>query len=54
MTEAAQAVELPRQIVDQLRIERGGIIDFAIECGRIVVIGEQKGGQNGNITRNQN
>jgi hypothetical protein len=37
MTEAAA---LPRQIVDQLRTERGGIVDFAIQTGRIV---EQEG-----------
>jgi len=34
-----QAIALPRQIVDQLRTERGGIVDFAIQTGRIV---EQK------------
>ena len=38
-----QAIALPRQIVDQLRTERGGIVDFAIQTGRIV---EQKGVSN--------
>lgn len=36
------ATALPRQIVDQLRAERGGIVDFAIECGRICIVDEQK------------
>ncbi|MCK9580798.1 MAG: hypothetical protein M0Q92_10175 [Methanoregula sp.] len=36
------ATALPRQIVDQLRAERGGIVDFAIEFGRIVVIDDMK------------
>jgi len=39
------AAELPRQIVDQLRAERGGIVDFAVECGRIV-ISEKEGVSN--------
>ena len=42
----AEAVALPRQIVDQLRAERGGIVDFAVEAGRIVIV-EEKGEQNG-------
>jgi antitoxin component of MazEF toxin-antitoxin module len=32
------AQALPRQIVDQLRAERGGIVDFAVETGRIVIV----------------
>jgi hypothetical protein len=38
------AVALPRQIVDQLRAERGGIVDTAIEMGRIVIVENSSGG----------
>ena len=31
-----EAVVLPKQIIDQLRTERGGIVDFAIREGAIV------------------
>lgn len=48
MTEAAP---LPRQIVDQLRVERGAIVDFAVETGRIVIV-EQVGEQNDNSNKN--
>jgi len=49
-----EAVALPRQIVDQLRAERGGIVDTAIEMGRIVIV-ESKGEQNGSInSKNRN
>ena len=43
------AVSLPRQVVDQLRAERGGIVDFAVECGRIVIV--EEGGWNDNSNR---
>ena len=33
-----EAVELPQVVVDVLRAERGGIVDFAIQRGKIVVI----------------
>ena len=36
--EVKPPVELPEEIVDQLRAERGGIVDHAVETGRIVVI----------------
>jgi len=49
MTETAP---LPRQIVDQLRAERGGIVDFAIECGRIRIVDEcKKVDDNGNFNK---
>jgi bifunctional DNA-binding transcriptional regulator/antitoxin component of YhaV-PrlF toxin-antitoxin module len=31
-----EAVVLPKQIIDQLRTERGGIVEFAIREGAIV------------------
>jgi antitoxin component of MazEF toxin-antitoxin module len=50
----AEAVALPRQIVDQLRAERGGIVDFAVEAGRIVIV-EQKGvSKHESNTKNRN
>lgn len=33
-------VALPKQIIDQLRSERGGIVDFAVERGFIKVLKE--------------
>ncbi len=36
------AIQMPRQIVDQLRAERGGIVDFAVEIGRIVIVDQGK------------
>jgi hypothetical protein len=38
------AVALPRQIVDLLRVERGGIVDTAIEMGRIVIVDKKVDG----------
>ena len=49
----AEAVALPRQIVDQLRAERGGIVDFAVEAGRIVIV-EQKVSKHESNTKNRN
>lgn len=46
-----EAVALPRQIVDQLRAERGGIVDFAVEAGRIVIV-EEKGVSDGSKNKN--
>lgn len=45
------AVPLPRQIVDQLRAERGGIVDTAIEMGRIVIV-EHKVSEDVNNSKN--
>ena len=45
------AVALPRQIVDQLRAERGGIVDFAVRAGRIVIVDKKVGG-NGDNSKN--
>jgi hypothetical protein len=39
-----EAVALPRQIVDLLRVERGGIVDTAIEMGRIVIVDKKVDG----------
>jgi predicted deacylase len=50
MTEAAV---LPRQIVDQLRTERGGIVDFAVKIGRIVPMDEHKVSNNVNSNKKQ-
>jgi antitoxin component of MazEF toxin-antitoxin module len=47
------AVALPRQIVDQLRAERGGIVDFAVEAGRIVIV-ENKCEHHESNTKNRN
>ena len=49
--EAAQAVTIPRQIIDQLRTERGGIVDFAVKIGRIVPMDEQKVSNNVNSNK---
>jgi antitoxin component of MazEF toxin-antitoxin module len=35
------AVALPKQVVDQLRTERGSIVDTAIEMGRIVIVDQK-------------
>ena len=35
-------VELPEEIVDHLRAERGGVVDTAIETGRIKVVDKKK------------
>lgn len=45
------AVALPRQIVDQLRDERGGIVDFAVREGRIVIVDKKVDG-NGDNSKN--
>jgi antitoxin component of MazEF toxin-antitoxin module len=48
-----EAVTLPRQIVDHLRAMRGGIVDYAVETGRIVIV-DRKGEQNEiNNTKNR-
>jgi|GEM_PF-3373263 hypothetical protein len=48
------AIALPRHIVDQLRAERGGIVDLAVETGRMKVIDEQKVDEHETITRKPN
>ena len=45
-----EATVLPRQVVDQLRAERGGIVDFAVESGRIAIV-EEKCENHGNNNR---
>ncbi|WP_292421477.1 hypothetical protein [Methanoregula sp.] len=45
------AIQMPRQIVDQLRAERGGIVDFAVEIGRIVIVEQKKVDENGNNSK---
>jgi len=49
----ANALPLPRQIVDQLRTERGGIVDFAIEAGRIVIVEHEKVVSHENNSKNR-
>jgi hypothetical protein len=47
-----EAVALPRQIVDQLRAERGGIVDTAIEMGRIVIVDKKVDGNGSKVIKN--
>ena len=49
-----EAVALPRQIVDQLRAERGGIVDFAVEAGRIVIVENKCEHHETNSNKNRN
>lgn len=40
-----ESVTLPRQIVDHLRAMRGGIVDYAVETGRIVIVEQKQRGE---------